>query len=100
MEFTYFPVELAQLGAAIAYEDLTEGRHELGGFPVSTQFLNHPAIALGYRIEARAPRCFTCAITSPIGSSYGIRIPSPASWNRFSTMVTGGMLCLCRAPTW
>jgi CheY-like chemotaxis protein/phosphoribosyl 1,2-cyclic phosphodiesterase len=52
MEFTYFPVELAQLGAAITYGDLTEGPHELGGFRITTQLLNHPAIALGYRIEA------------------------------------------------
>lgn len=52
MEFTYFPVELSQLGAQIEYHDLTEGVHDLGGVKVSAQFLNHPAIALGYRIEA------------------------------------------------
>ena len=52
MEFTYFPVELAQLGAHIEYRDLTEGVHDLAGVRVSAQYLNHPAIALGYRIEA------------------------------------------------
>ena len=52
MEFTYFPVELSQLGAHIEYRDLTEGVHDLDGVRVSAQFLNHPAIALGYRIEA------------------------------------------------
>lgn len=52
MEFTYFPVELAQLGARLEYKDLTEGVHEEKGIRISTQFLNHPAIALGYRIEA------------------------------------------------
>src|SRR5580658_5249552 len=52
MEYTYFPVELAQLGAQIVYRDLTEGTHDLGGVQVSAQLLNHPAIALGYRIEA------------------------------------------------
>lgn len=52
MEFTYFPVELEQLGARIEYLDLNEGVHELNGVRVSAQFLNHPAIALGYRIEA------------------------------------------------
>ena len=51
MEFTYFPVELAQLGAHLEYKDLTEGMHEEKGVRISTQFLNHPAIALGYRIE-------------------------------------------------
>jgi CheY-like chemotaxis protein/phosphoribosyl 1,2-cyclic phosphodiesterase len=52
MEYTYFPVELSQLGARIDYRDLIEGAHEIDGVRVSTQFLNHPAIALGYRIEA------------------------------------------------
>ena len=52
MEFTYFPVELAQLGAHIEYRDLTEGVHDLAGVRVSAQYLNHPAVALGYRIEA------------------------------------------------
>jgi phosphoribosyl 1,2-cyclic phosphodiesterase/CheY-like chemotaxis protein len=52
MEFTYFPVELSELGASIDYRDLTEGEHEIDGVSVSAQLLNHPATALGYRIEA------------------------------------------------
>jgi CheY-like chemotaxis protein/phosphoribosyl 1,2-cyclic phosphodiesterase len=52
MEYTYFPVELGQLGAQIEYLDLAEGVNELNGVRVTAQFLNHPAIALGYRIEA------------------------------------------------
>jgi CheY-like chemotaxis protein/phosphoribosyl 1,2-cyclic phosphodiesterase len=52
MEFTYFPVELNQLPAAITYHDLTEGVYTIGGARVATQFLNHPAMTLGYRIEA------------------------------------------------
>src|SRR5216110_2901237 len=52
MEFTYFPVELDQLPATITYYDLTEGLHTIAGARVATQFLNHPAITLGYRVEA------------------------------------------------
>lgn len=52
MEFTYFPVELNQLPAAITYFDLNEGIHAIGGTRVATQFLNHPAMTLGYRVEA------------------------------------------------
>jgi CheY-like chemotaxis protein len=52
MEFTYFPIELKQLPAAISYHDLAEGIHSIGGVRVATQFLNHPAMTLGYRIEA------------------------------------------------
>ena len=52
MEYTYFPVELKQLPAAITYHDLTEGVHSIGNVRVAAQFLNHPAMTLGYRIEA------------------------------------------------
>ncbi len=52
MEFTYFPVALDQLPATIEYKDLSEGTYDFGGVRVVTQFLNHPAISLGYRIEA------------------------------------------------
>ena len=51
MEFTYFPVELNQLPAAISYHELTEGIHSIGGARVVTQYLNHPAITLGFRVE-------------------------------------------------
>ena len=52
MEFTYFPIALNQLPAAITYYDLTEGIHTIGGARVATQFLNHPAMTVGYRVEA------------------------------------------------
>jgi CheY-like chemotaxis protein len=54
MEYTYFPVRLDQLGATIRYHDLVEGAFEAGGLRVVTKYLNHPALALGYRIEAGA----------------------------------------------
>ncbi len=52
MEYTYFPVDLKQLPAAITYHDLVEGIHTIGKVRVAAQFLNHPAMTLGYRIEA------------------------------------------------
>ena len=52
MEYTYFPIALNQLPAAITYHDLTEGIHTIGGARVVTQFLNHPAMTVGYRVEA------------------------------------------------
>ncbi len=52
MEFTYFPVDISQLPAAISYHELTEGTHQIGGARVITQFLNHPAMTLGFRVEA------------------------------------------------
>lgn len=51
MEFTYFPVELNQLPASLAYHDLQEGTYEVGGAQITTQYLNHPAVTFGYRVE-------------------------------------------------
>jgi phosphoribosyl 1,2-cyclic phosphodiesterase/DNA-binding response OmpR family regulator len=52
MEYTYFPVSLEQLGATIRYHDLIEGTFHIGSVSIRTQYLNHPAITLGYRLEA------------------------------------------------
>ena len=52
MQYTYFPVSLDRLGATIRYHDLVEGRFTLGDVRVTTQYLNHPALTLGYRLEA------------------------------------------------
>jgi CheY-like chemotaxis protein len=52
MEFTYFPVKLDQLPARITYRDLAEGPHNIDGVSVKAQFLNHPALCMGYRVEA------------------------------------------------
>jgi CheY-like chemotaxis protein/phosphoribosyl 1,2-cyclic phosphodiesterase len=52
MEYTYFPVDLDQLPAAITYQELSEGIHTIGGARVATQFINHPAVTVGYRVEA------------------------------------------------
>ncbi len=50
MEYTYFPIELDQLGATIRYHDLIEGTLEVGDIHVTAQYLNHPALTLGYRL--------------------------------------------------
>ena len=52
MEFTYFPVEIGQLPATITFQELEEGTHEMLGVRVIAQYLHHPAMTLGYRIEA------------------------------------------------
>jgi CheY-like chemotaxis protein len=52
MEFTYFPVELDQLPARIQFRELGEGTFDFAGAKLITQFINHPAPCLGYRIEA------------------------------------------------
>lgn len=52
MQSTYFPVTLEQLGATIRYHDLVEGVLDADDVRVQTQYLHHPALTLGYRLEA------------------------------------------------
>ncbi len=52
MEYNYFPVRLDQLAAATRFHDLAEGEFAVGGVRVTARYLNHPALTLGYRLEA------------------------------------------------
>ena len=52
MEYEYFPISLDQMGATLRFHDLDEGSLHIGGAKVTAQYLNHPAVTLGYRIEA------------------------------------------------
>jgi len=52
MQYTYFPVTLDQFAATVRYHDLVEGEFTVGDVRVTTRYLNHPALTLGYRLEA------------------------------------------------
>jgi CheY-like chemotaxis protein len=52
MEYTYFPVTLEQLDATIRFHDLVESQFSIGRARIVTQYLNHPALTLGYRLES------------------------------------------------
>src|SRR5919204_616064 len=51
MEYTYFPVSLDQLQASIEFHDLGEDTFQVGEITVRTQYLNHTALTLGYRVS-------------------------------------------------
>jgi phosphoribosyl 1,2-cyclic phosphodiesterase/CheY-like chemotaxis protein len=52
MQYTYFPITLDQMGATVQYHELVEGTFQIGDIQVRTHYLNHPALTLGYRLEA------------------------------------------------
>jgi phosphoribosyl 1,2-cyclic phosphodiesterase/CheY-like chemotaxis protein len=52
MQYDYFPVTLDALRAEVRYHDLVEGAFEIGEIRVQTRYLNHPALTLGFRLEA------------------------------------------------
>ncbi|PKL38187.1 MAG: MBL fold metallo-hydrolase [Spirochaetae bacterium HGW-Spirochaetae-1] len=52
MQYTYFPIRMAELRANIKYVELVDGQtFNLGGVTISTRKLNHPVNCLGYRVE-------------------------------------------------
>jgi CheY-like chemotaxis protein/phosphoribosyl 1,2-cyclic phosphodiesterase len=51
MEYTYFPVSLDQLNAQIGFRNLGEDSFAIGEVSVRTQYLNHTALTLGYRLS-------------------------------------------------
>lgn len=65
MEHAYFPVALDQFGATVRYHDLVEGVLQIDDVKISTRYLNHPALTLGYRIEADAAALVYCCDHEP-----------------------------------
>lgn len=51
MDYSYYPVKLEDTGAKVNFSELKEGSFIVNGFKVSTCYLNHPVLCIGYRIE-------------------------------------------------
>ena len=65
MQHTYFPIAPDQFGATINYHDLLEGSLVIDDIKVTTQYLNHPALTLGYRLEADGATIVYCCDHEP-----------------------------------
>ena len=52
MDYAYFPVPMDQLPAQVELVELGEGEFGIGGLRIRTQFMNHTAPTLGYRVIA------------------------------------------------
>jgi ribonuclease BN (tRNA processing enzyme)/CheY-like chemotaxis protein len=52
MEYAYFPVTINAFAATVHFHEVVEGAIQIGDARISTQYLNHPALTVGYRIEA------------------------------------------------
>jgi phosphoribosyl 1,2-cyclic phosphodiesterase/CheY-like chemotaxis protein len=51
MHYTYFPVPLESLGATLRYHELLEQTIPVGDALITSRYLNHPALTLGFRVE-------------------------------------------------
>ena len=52
MQYTYFPISIDQMGADIRYHELVEGTFAIDDLRISTRYMNHTALTLGFRLEA------------------------------------------------
>lgn len=66
LSYRYFPVKHSELSADISYHPLKEASMDLGdGLWVTTKYLNHPILCLGYRFEYRGKVFCTAYDTEP-----------------------------------
>ncbi len=65
MEYTYFPIGVDKFGATIRYHDLVEGAFSIDDISIVTQYLNHPALTLGYRVRADGATMVYCCDHEP-----------------------------------
>jgi phosphoribosyl 1,2-cyclic phosphodiesterase len=66
LSFRYWPVRLSELSANIEYISLKQTSLDLGGgLTVTTKYLNHPLLCLGYRFEYQGRSIVTAYDTEP-----------------------------------
>lgn len=65
MEYSYFPISVDKFGATIRYHDLVEGTFQIDDMRLRTQYLNHPALTLGYRVWVDGASMVYCCDHEP-----------------------------------
>ncbi|MDR2516204.1 MAG: MBL fold metallo-hydrolase [Spirochaetaceae bacterium] len=72
LSYDYWPVRLNELAAHIEFEHIDEKEINLGdGLIVTSKYLNHPIVTLGYRFEYEGKTIVTAYDTEPYGAGEG-----------------------------
>ena len=77
MQYSYFPVKLQDLPSRIHYTELEEGFFRLGEALVETQYLNHTAPTIAYRITCDGATVAYVTDHEPFWNSPGPRFDHP-----------------------
>ena len=78
LKYRYWPVRLEELAAKIRYHDLKEGSRDLGdGLWVTSKYLNHPILVLGYRFEYQGKVLCTAYDTEPFRNVFDVAPDAP-----------------------
>jgi phosphoribosyl 1,2-cyclic phosphodiesterase len=79
LSYRYWPVRLDELSAHIEYEELKQGPMDLGGgLHLTTKYLNHPILCLGYRFEYEGKSIVTAFDTEPFYNIFPTDKDDPA----------------------
>ncbi|MEE9308886.1 MAG: MBL fold metallo-hydrolase [Spirochaetia bacterium] len=79
LTYRYWPVRLTELAAKIEYFNLKEGSQDLGGgLWLTTKYLNHPILVLGYRFEYRGKVFCTAYDTEPFCNVFDVSPDDPS----------------------
>ncbi|MDR0670149.1 MAG: MBL fold metallo-hydrolase [Treponema sp.] len=79
LSYRYWPIRLDELSADLEYEELKQGSYDLGGgLHLSTRYLNHPTLCLGYRFEYEGKSIVTAFDTEPFYNLFSVGKDDPA----------------------
>ena len=94
MQYTYFPVTLAEMGATIRFNDLIEGFLEIEDVRITTRYLNHSVLTLGYRLEMPGATVVYCCDHEPHAWVPGQRNPLHESDREHLQFIEGADLLI------
>lgn len=78
LTYRYFPVTMSELSSKIEYFNIKEGSRDLGnGIWLTTKYLNHPILVLGYRFEYRGKVLCTAYDTEPFRNVFEVPPDDP-----------------------
>jgi len=81
LSYRYWPVRQSELAAAIEYEELKETTLDMGGgLTVTTKYMNHPILCLGYRFEYQGKSIVTAFDHEPFRNLFPTN-PEDPSYN-------------------
>jgi phosphoribosyl 1,2-cyclic phosphodiesterase/CheY-like chemotaxis protein len=96
MQYTYFPITIEQFAAKVRYHDLVEGNVDIDDVRVTAHYMNHPALTLGYRIEADGASLVYATDHEPHTPALarGERPPQSADEVHYASFVAGADLLI------
>ena len=92
MQYSYFPVKLEDLASHIHYTELEEGFFRIGDILVETQYLNHTAPTIAYRISSDDATIAYVTDHEPFWNSLG--------GHPFTIRVTSATSSFLKMPIW